>query len=82
MLIKVERECCDPVEDLKPYKGNIPNATTWISTKDRNVVSFLHKTLQFCPHCGQIWGYSTGPWNGVESPTIRVKIFPSQEYEE
>ena len=43
MKIKItkERECCDPVEDLLPYKGI-------------NQMAYL-KDIKFCKHCGQLW---------------------------
>lgn len=36
----IERECCNPVTDLLPYKGEIP---------------FGNIKYSFCKYCGQIW---------------------------
>lgn len=38
----IERECCNPRKDLKPYKG-ATNADSRCSNP------------QFCIHCGQLW---------------------------
>lgn len=80
MKVKVERECCQ-ILDLKYYNGILPESEGGYIRSTGEVISFLHNKLRFCKYCGQLWGTAAGAYDGVETPTILVKVFPSQNFE-
>jgi len=62
MLIReeIERECCHPDKDLKPYQAKDPNL----------------KGTRFCVHCGQIWKgrHETSPCGDKEYALDRIRV--------
>lgn len=61
----ITRDCCDPVKDLKPYRGIVPGGPT----------AAAREKLRFCKECGQIFGWTRkmGPAGSSEDEPVKVE---------